>query len=125
MLKLTLLVGLGGMVGSVARFVLGNFITKLFPSSFPYATLAVNLLGCFIIGVLMGLYIYKSSFGDDWKLFLTTGICGGFTTFSAFSFEALTLMKDGKVSAAIAYVSISVIIGLLCTWGGYSLSNKF
>ncbi len=91
--------------------------TKLFP----YATLAVNITGSFIIGVVFALSIKEETFSNNWKLFLATGICGGFTTFSAFSLENVGLLQSGKYGMALTYIGLSVMLGITATFLGYQL----
>ncbi len=107
-MKHLLLIGIGGFLGSVARYVIGNpFNTP----AFPYGTFMVNAFGCFLIGLVIGLD-QRFGLGAPWKLFLATGICGGFTTFSAFSVETLTLLQEQKIALALFYSGGSVLLGL-------------
>lgn len=118
MIKNLLLVGLGGSIGSMARYAVSLIIkTKLFP----YATLSINIMGSFIIGLLFAMSIKEQGMSDNWKLFLATGICGGFTTFSAFSLENMGLLQSGKVGMALTYIILSVILGIAATFLGYKL----
>lgn len=118
MLRNILLVGLGGGIGSMLRYV----CWLLFNSKiFPYATLVVNIAGSFIIGVIIALSLKNEAFSDNWKLFITTGICGGFTTFSAFSMENMLLLQNGKYTLAFAYILLSVILGIVAAWLGFKL----
>lgn len=106
-----LVVGLGGAVGAVCRYLLGQAIPKL-DSGFPFGTFAVNLIGCFIIGLVVGFAGKHSSLDSRLVLFLQTGVCGGFTTFSTFSLESLTLLEDGHMIIGIFYIIMSVMVGL-------------
>ena len=118
MLKHFLLVGLGGGIGSMLRYA----AALLIPSRlFPYATLSVNIVGCFIIGLVMAMSARDDSFAQTWRLFLATGICGGFTTFSAFSVENMELLQNGKPGIAIMYILLSVVLGIAATFLGYTL----
>ncbi len=95
------LVGCGGFVGSVARYVIAGLVQRLTGSfTFPYGTLAVNLLGCFAIGALSGLFESRGVFSEPTRLFLLVGMLGGFTTFSTFVVETFSLLRDGEVPAA-------------------------
>ena len=117
-----LAVGFGGFLGSILRFKLGGFI--LHPSAawrFPLSTVAVNLSGCFVIGVLAGLAEHRDLFSPDMRLFLFTGVLGGYTTFSAFGLEGFYLMKRGELLIALAYALCSVIGGLAAVWLGHAL----
>ncbi|WP_132055619.1 fluoride efflux transporter CrcB [Pseudocnuella soli] len=116
-MKPWLLVAAGGAAGSVLRYA----VQRLLPAySFPYNTFAVNLAGCLLIGILWGLLL-KGSLGNDGRLLLMTGLCGGFTTFSAFSLESLQLLQQGRMVQFFFYVVLSVALGLLATLIGYKL----
>ena len=117
MIRNLLLVALGGAAGSVLRYLLSNINT-----SFPWGTFAVNVLGSFLIGLLVGL-MSKGVLSPEMKLLLVTGFCGGFTTFSTFANESFSMMKAGDVLLTALYVGASVIIGILAVWGGMTLSN--
>ncbi len=114
------IVGVGSFLGGGLRYLISVFFNQKVNPDFPYATLSVNLLGCLLIGVFYGLF-EKSVINNDWKLFLTTGLCGGFTTFSAFSNESLELIKGGNLLAAVIYITSSIVCGLLLTYAGYQL----
>jgi len=119
MLKNILIVGLGGFLGTVLRFLAYHF-TKNIPSH--WITLSVNLLGCLLIGVFLGLLKNEGLINNE-KLFLATGFCGGFTTFSAFSMENVNLFQEGKFGLAALYIMISVLGGLSLSFIGYKLTN--
>lgn len=121
MLKNLLLVGLGGGIGSMLRYAATLLIS---PRYFPYATLAVNMIGSFIIGVVFAMSIKDETFLNNWKLFLATGLCGGFTTFSAFSIENMGLLQNGKYGLAVAYIIISIVFGIMAAFWGYQLITK-
>ena len=91
------------------------------PSGFPYATFLVNISGSLLIGIVIALCLKDENFSNNWKLFLAAGICGGFTTFSAFSLENMDLILQGKYLLSIIYIAGSVILGILATWMGYKL----
>ncbi len=118
MLKNLFLVGLGGAAGSMLRFLFSVWFKN---NNFPLATFLVNIIGCFVIGMAFAISLRNPSFENNWKLFLATGICGGFTTFSAFSLESLQLLQQQKIGLFIAYIVSSICLGLLATWLGYSL----
>ena len=119
-MKYLLFVGAGSFFGGVTRFLLSEFIqTKTFVT-FPYGTLAVNLIGCFAIGVVYA-FFEKELMNMEWRLFLATGVLGGFTTFSAFSMETFSLIRNGSVLHALMYVGVSIIIGILATVIGFSI----
>ena len=90
---------------------------------FPYATLTVNSIGSFVIGLVLAYSLRETGFSDHWKIFLTTGVCGGFTTFSAFSAENLLLLQTGKHTLALIYILVSLITGIAATWLGFKLIN--
>tara|TARA_A100001011_G_scaffold315190_1_gene333733 strand:- start:39 stop:410 length:372 start_codon:yes stop_codon:yes gene_type:complete len=121
MIKDILLVGLGAFFGGSCRHLI-NIKIGLLNLLYPWATFGINLTGSLLIGILMGL-----SFKDQnlWKLLLTTGFCGGFTTFSSFSFESLSLLKSGNIAMVLSYIFLSISGGLLFVAIGYYLSNKF
>jgi len=121
MIKNLLLVGLGGGIGSICRYAASLVIHS---RHFPYATLAVNILGSFIIGLVFALSMQENSLSANWKLFLVTGICGGFTTFSAFSLENMGLLQSGKTGLAFLYIALSIILGIVATFAGYQLIMK-
>ena len=107
-----LAVGLGGAFGAVCRYLLGQLIPKL-GSGFPLATFSVNLTGCFAIGLIVGFAGRNSGLDPRLVLFLQTGICGGFTTFSTFSLEALSLLEEGKCALGIFYMMASMAFGIM------------
>jgi CrcB protein len=117
MIKSIFLVALGGAFGSVLRFVIQRY-TPIFPMG----TLLVNITGCFLIGLLWGMF-HKSIQGDSLKLLLMTGFCGGFTTFSAFTLESIQLLEENKWWSCLMYITGSVAGGLLATFGGYKITN--
>jgi len=123
-MKLLLFVGIGSFIGGILRYLLSQFIQIKFLSTFPYGTLGVNVLGCLVIGLVLALS-ERTSMTPEWRLFLATGICGGFTTFSAFSSETFSLLRDGQVWYASAYILMSLILGVLATFIGYSLPRFF
>jgi len=116
-----LLVGIGGFVGSVTRYLVAVLFSSQISSVFPFATLTVNVLGCFLIGILFALSDRGNLLSPEWRILLTTGFCGGFTTFSTFSYESLRLMQDGEYLYLAAYVFISVFVGLTATYLGIAL----
>ena len=121
MIKNLLLVGLGGAIGSMLRYAGSVLISS---KTFPYATLTVNIIGSFIIGIIFAISIKEEVLFNNWKLFLATGICGGFTTFSAFSLENMSLLQSGKYGMAVAYVGLSILLGIGATFSGYLIIMK-
>ena len=116
-----LVVFLGGGLGSSLRLFISFFIAKYFPGQFPLGTLAANFLGCFTIGILMAIFTYKID-NLELKLFFTSGMMGGLTTFSTFSFETITLLKDENYLKAVINISASLFGCLLLTFLGYKMS---
>lgn len=117
-------VGVGGFLGSVGRFVVAGFFNRLSPAlAFPIGTLAVNILGCFLIGLLHGLAESRNILGTDTRIFLFIGVLGGFTTYSTFGFESLALLKDGAMLKASANIIIHVFVGLAAVWLGDTLGR--
>jgi CrcB protein len=119
-MRTLLLIGLGGFIGSIFRYLLSQFIQTRVLSTFPFGTLGVNLLGCFVIGLVFALS-ERINMNPDWRLFLATGICGGFTTFSAFSNETFELLRNGQLTYASVNIIASVLLGVLATFIGYSI----
>lgn len=118
-------VALGGALGSVARFKLSGWVLHYTPSwRFPVGTFVVNLLGCLLVGVLAGLSVKQNLFSPEARLFVFTGLMGGFTTFSAFGLETLLLVKRGALMPAVANVVLSVAVGLALAWAGYEWAHR-
>ncbi len=123
MIKNLLLVGLGGGLGSMARYVCQRWLSASFPHHFPWGTFAVNLLGCFAIGIFWGLSFRSFENNEDWKLFLMVGLCGGFTTFSAFTLEGIGLLKEQRLALFFSYIAASVVVCLLATYAGMKITR--
>jgi fluoride exporter len=118
-----LLVFLGGGVGAVARYWLQGVVYRFVGSAFPYGTVAVNIIGCFCIGLFMSIFEERFVVNPALRIFLTIGILGGFTTFSSFSFETLALLRDGELMLGVANVAVSVLTCLVATWIGLSVGK--
>ena len=116
--RILIIVGTGGFIGTVARYLSQQFFQKHFPSSFPFGTMWVNIAGCFLVGLIYALAEKGNILTPEWRLFLATGICGGYTTFSAFAFENTSLLRDGQILYAAIYVGVSVVAGILAAWLG-------
>jgi CrcB protein len=119
-MKLIFLIGAGSFIGGISRYLLSLLIQTKTATNFPFGTLIVNIIGCFFIGIIFG-FFDKGQISSEWKLFLAMGVCGGFTTFSAFSIETLTLFREGYFYYALLYILVSVLMGLLATYIAYLL----
>ena len=117
-----LAVGAGSFIGGVARYLV-SLAMKGIGKGFPWATLTVNLLGCLLIGLLWGFLSRNASESTSWGLFLTVGLCGGFTTFSTFSKEALTMLQAGQIGGFATYIIISVLAGIALAALGYYVAR--
>jgi CrcB protein len=125
-LKEILIVAVGGAVGSVARYKLGGFALHHTQAwNFPVSTFAVNVAGCLVIGILAALVEHHDLFSPSVRLLLFTGLLGGFTTFSAFGYESVFLLRRGLLSVAAAYVLLSVVGGLIAVGLGMKLVDQF
>jgi len=123
MITKLLLIGVGGFIGSVFRYAVGGAVQTLSQSvAFPYGTLAVNILGCFCMGILSELVDTRALISTDTRAFLIVGILGGFTTFSAFGNETMNLIRDGEAALALINVGTQVLLGLGAVWLGYTLA---
>jgi len=118
-----LLVAIGGALGSVARFLLSGMLQVQSNSVMPWGTFTVNVLGCFVMGLVTSLAATHGCISPAMKLLLTTGFCGGFTTFSTFSHEALVMMQGLSTFIALLYVSMSIIVGILAAALGLYLGK--
>jgi CrcB protein len=117
-------VGVGGFLGSVGRYLLGRVVHQLLHNStFPYGTMVVNILGCFLIGFFSGLVELRQLFSPEMRLFLLIGLLGGFTTFSTFGYETIALVRDGEIVSGLSNVVIQVIVGLLFVWLGSGVTR--
>lgn len=123
MTKTIILVGIGGFLGSVSRYLTAYFFAKILPSSFPYGTLVANVLGCFLIGIVLGAARKWDGFSPEWSVFLATGFCGGFTTFSSFSYENMVLLQTAEYLKFTLYTLGSLALGLGAVFTGLSLTK--
>jgi len=118
MLKILLIIGTGSVLGGVSRFLTSRYIQNNFISAFPYGTFVVNILGCFLIGLIYGLSEKGNIISAEWRMFLTVGFCGGFTTFSTFANENISLLRDGDFFYFALYTGLSVFLGLMAVYFG-------
>lgn len=123
-MRLILFIGLGGFIGTVSRFLLARAVQTSILSSFPYGTLAVNILGSLIIGLIYGYSERDILIDPELRLFLTVGICGGFTTFSTFSAESFYLLRDGQYLWFLSYTLLSVTLCILAVSLGFLISKN-
>lgn len=123
-MKIILAIGTGSFIGGILRYLLSQFVHTKIISTFPFGTLGVNILGCFLIGLVYGLSD-RGNLNQEWRLFLATGIIGGFTTFSAFSNETVGMLRDGQLFYAVTYVVTSVLAGLIATFIGIMIIKLF
>ncbi|MGB9761076.1 MAG: fluoride efflux transporter CrcB [Sulfurihydrogenibium sp.] len=119
-----LVLAFGGAVGTIGRYLVGVYSAKLLGTNFPYGTLIVNVLGSFIIGFFMIIFLEKLSLDPIWRLFVAVGFCGGFTTMSSFSFETLMLLSDGEYLKAFLNVFLNVFLSLGSTFLGIVLARS-
>lgn len=124
MMKMILAIGTGSFIGGIFRYLLSQNVQSRFLSAFPYGTLVVNIIGCFLIGVVFAIS-ERGNMTNEWRLFLATGLLGGFTTFSAFSNETVGLLRDGQFFYASAYIVASVALAVVATFLGASLIKLF
>jgi CrcB protein len=115
-------VGLGGFIGSIARYAVAVSLTPAAPGRFPWATFTVNCVGCLLIGLLAGM-LSRAPVPETVRLFLVTGLLGGFTTFSAFGLESVALLRRGEFGLALLYMLGSVLVGIAAVWLGLRLTN--
>lgn len=120
MFQSIVMVGLGGAAGSIFRYLITRYVDTGMPSSFPFGTLTVNLAGSFLIGMIIA-FSLADNLSYNMRMLLATGFCGGFTTFSTFSYEFFALLEQGHTSYAFLYAGSSLLLGLLFVWLGFSL----
>ena len=109
---------MGGALGAVSRFLLGNAVSRALGSFLPYGTFVINIVGCFAMGLLMTIIVDREMLPAAWRLFLCVGFLGVFTTFSSFGYEALMLLTEGRLLAVLAYAGGSVALGLVAAAAG-------
>lgn len=118
------MVGSGGFIGALARYGLSGLVHRQVPfATFPYGTMAVNLMGCCAIGVIAGLAESRQLFGPEFRTFALIGLLGGFTTFSTFGYETFAMLRDAEYIRVAANVGVHVILGLALVWLGYALTT--
>jgi len=123
MIKNLLIIGTGGFLGSIARYLVSQLNLTISFHSIPVGTLTVNVAGSFLIGLLTGIAEKSMILTQEWRLFLMVGLCGGFTTFSAFANENLMLIHIGQGLAVLLYTGLSIFLGFLAVYLGYVTTN--
>jgi CrcB protein len=123
MIRDLLLVGTGSAIGGILRLLAGKAFMQVFTFPFPMATFVVNVSGSFLIGLLYAIFGKTASLSPSALLFLTTGLCGGFTTFSSFSYENLLLLKSGQYMMAAVYILGSLVVGMIAVFAGYAFGK--
>ena len=121
MIKSILLVGIGSFFGGALRYAVSLMMKNITANAFPWATLSVNLIGCFLLGLIFALFGKYSSVNSTLCLLLATGFCGGFTTFSTFANESLQMLQCGNILAFFAYLLASLVLGIALVALGYYL----
>ena len=120
-----LIVFLGGGLGAALRHGINQASARTFGTAFPYGTLMINITGSLLMGLIAAYFAFKGDASQHWRLFLTTGILGGYTTFSAFSLDAALLYERGEVSAAAIYVVASVALSIAGLFAGFAVVRSF
>lgn len=115
---------IGSGLGGIMRFALGKWINGLHNHPYPFGTFIVNIIACFLLGFAIGLTDYKQFFSPTTRLFLTVGFCGGFSTFSSFSSEVLTLAQQGHTTSLVVYIFSSVLLCVTATFSGLWIAGR-
>lgn len=121
--RIILLIGIGGFLGSVARYLTAVILTRILSSPFPHGTFIVNVTGCFLIGIFYALSQRYDWFSKEWEVFLITGFCGGFTTFSSFAYENILLLQKGNYLTFSIYTVGSLVLGLIAVITGVLITK--
>jgi fluoride exporter len=119
-----LYVALGSAIGGVSRYLLGGLVQRMLDTTFPAGTLLVNVTGSFLLGAIIRYALETPSLTPEVRAFLTIGFCGGYTTFSTFSYETMALLEDGEWARAGVYITASVILSLIATFTGFALARQ-
>lgn len=120
-MKIILLVGTGGFVGSISRYLVSQLMQKTFETTFPLGTMVVNIVGSFLIGIIYALSERSEILSAEWRIFLAVGFCGGFTTFSSFAYENFAMASIQQFLYSALYIGLSLILGLFAVYLGVQL----
>jgi len=123
MWRLLLIIGTGSFLGGVSRYLLSRFVQNMFLSPYPYGTFVVNILGSLLIGFLYGLSVKENILTPEWRMFLTVGFCGSFTTFSTFIHENVALLRDGDFFHFAFYTGLSIFLGIIAVFFGHYITK--
>ena len=118
-----MIAGVGGFLGTCARFLINRLFVMIWRAPFPLATFTINVVGCFIIGILVGIMGKYAEADPKINAFLVTGFCGGFTTFSTFSLESFRLSSEGEILISLLYMAASVVAGFIAVWLGLAVTR--
>lgn len=121
MIKTLLIIGFGGFLGSMMRYIIHHYFAQNYSGDYPWGTFAANMIGCFIIGIIFGLVAQGNGLSKELVFFLTVGFCGALTTFSTFSYENVLMLNGGKLFLALVYTGFSYTVGLALTWMGMNV----
>lgn len=121
MTKILLLVGTGGFLGSISRYLVQDWFVRTTNTTIPWGTFVANVVGSLIIGIIYALVEKQGAFSQEIRLLFAVGFCGGFTTFSSFAMEKFTMLRSGELLPLFTYLSLSIITGLFMVWLGVSL----
>ena len=119
-----LVVGVGGFLGAIARYMLGTYIGSRYGVRFPYGTFVINMSGCFLIGLILTL-LARTTASQYWRYLIPIGFIGAYTTFSTFEYETLRAVQDGQVTTGLLNVALSVIVGFVAVWAGAAVGRVF
>lgn len=122
-MRLASLLAIAGALGALSRFYLSGWVEKMLGTDFSWGTLAVNLIGCFLLGLLMTVGAEAVGMAKEYRQAVTIGFLGAFTTFSTFGYETVRWLESGAVVTAITYVCASVVLGVLAAWGGVGMGR--
>ena len=117
-------IAVGSALGGMSRYLLGGLVQRAAAGTFPFGTLVVNVTGSFLLGAILRYGVDTTTLTPELRAFLTVGFCGGYTTFSTFSYEAVALLEDGEWSRASLYVALSLLLSLIATFLGFMAARE-